>query len=73
MGAKIVQDAHYTRDNRNREVFTLIVQKDDISSFGRSYTIPELTDIAETIIKFLERRKQTNEQSTIQVLPDIEA
>ena len=62
MSAKIVQDLHYTHDNRNREVFTLIVSKDDISSFGRSYTIPELQDIAETIIKFLEKRNESKEE-----------
>jgi hypothetical protein len=57
MGAKIVKDPHYTHDNRGNEVFTLIVTKDELSSFGRSYTIPELQDIAETIIKFLEKRQ----------------
>ena len=71
MGAKIVQDLHYTRDNQDREVFTLIVQKDDISSFGRSYTIPELEDIANTIIKFLEKRN--NECKAIQTEPDLKA
>jgi hypothetical protein len=58
MGAKIVKDLHYTHDNRGVEVFTLIIAKNDISSFGRSYTIPELQDIAETIIKFLEKRNE---------------
>lgn len=56
MGAKVVQDPNYQQDINGEEVFTLIVAKNDVSSFGRSYTIPELTDIAETIIKFLEAR-----------------
>jgi len=53
MGAKIVLDPHYTHDIDGKEVFTLIIQKNDISSFGRSYTVSELQDIADTIIKFL--------------------
>lgn len=71
MGAKIVQDKHYTHDNRGAKVFTLIVSKDDISSFGRSYTVPELQDIADTIIKFLEA--YNNERKVVQIFPDAEA
>ena len=63
MGAKIIQDPHYTHDNRDREVFTLLVTKDSVSSFGRSYTIPELADIAETIVKFLEKRSKQEEEN----------
>lgn len=65
MGAKIVQDRHYTHDSQDQEVFTLLVSKDDVSSFGRSYTIPELQDIADTIIKFLEQRGKANELPTV--------
>ena len=54
MGAKIVKDPHYTRNNRDEEVFTLIISRDGVSSFGRSYTIPELKEISDTILKFLE-------------------
>lgn len=71
MGAKIVQDRHYTHDNRGRAVFTLIVTKDELSSFGRSYTVPELIDIAETITKFIKERD--NECPAFQVQPDAEA
>jgi len=53
MGAKIVQDDHYRYNQNEEEVFTLIVTRDALSSFGRSYTIPELQDIADTITKFL--------------------
>jgi len=56
MGAKVVKDPHYTHDLEGNEVFTLIIQKNDISSFGRSYTIFELQDIANTILKFLEAK-----------------
>ena len=56
MGAKVIQDRFYLKDIDGNEVFTLIIQKGDISSFGRSYTIPELQDIANTILTFLERR-----------------
>ena len=71
MGAKIIQDLFYTNDLEGNEVYTLIIQKNDISSFGRSYTIPELQDIANTILKFLEARQ--NERTTFQVLPDDKA
>lgn len=57
MGAKVVKDPFYTEDIAGNEVFTLIIQKNDVSSFGRSYTISELQDIANTIITFLERRE----------------
>ncbi len=59
MGAKVVQDPHSQKDLEGNEVFTLIIQKNDVSSFRRSYTISELQDIAETIIKFLEIRSQS--------------
>ena len=70
MGAKVTQDPHYHHDFDGNEVFTLIIQKNDISSFGRSYTIPELQDIANTIIKFLEKQ---NELKDVQVQPDVKA
>lgn len=61
MGAKIQIDPHYQQDLEGNEVFTLIIQKNDISSFGRSYTVSELQDIADTIIKFLESRNSTDD------------
>lgn len=61
MGAKIQIDPHYQQDLEGNEVFTLIIQKNDISSFGRSYTVSELQDIADIIIKFLESRNSTDD------------
>jgi hypothetical protein len=55
MGAKVIQDLFYKRNLEGQDVFTLVVTKSDISSFGRSYTVPELQDIADTIISFLEK------------------
>jgi len=57
MGAVINQDQHYTHNQDDKEVFTLtIFRENDNMSFSRSYTIPELQDIADAIIKFLEKR-----------------
>lgn len=67
MGAKIIQDPHYQQDSQGREVFTLLVTKDSVSSFGRSYTIPELADIANTIITFLEKRSKQEEENNADI------
>lgn len=65
MGAKVVKDLHYTHDFEGNEVFTLIIQKNDIANFGRSYTVFELQDIADTILKFLEAKYDIQEQPNI--------
>lgn len=53
MGAKVITDSNYTQDIDGNDVYILIIQKNDVSSFGRAYTVPELQDIADTINKFM--------------------